>query len=150
VRAETLEAYVGTALAVTLPRLAGKGQTRIDYRHVVWSLVRKPGAFAAYRYREELFPTLLFRRAYDTLRERCPTRADREYVRVLHLAAGTTEADVETALGLLLDGDLVPTFDAVRDLVRQPQPLTVPALTMPAVTYGLYDRLLPSRSAHGG
>ena len=43
VRAETLEAYVGTALAVTLPRLAGKGQMRIDYRHVVWSLVRKPG-----------------------------------------------------------------------------------------------------------
>ena len=77
VRAETLEAYVGTALAVTLPRLAGKGQMRIDYRHVVWSLVRKPGAFAAYRYREELFPTLLFRRAYDALQERCPTRVDR-------------------------------------------------------------------------
>jgi len=150
VRAETLEAYVGTALAVTLPRLAGKGQMRIDYRHIVWSLVRKPGAFAAYRYREELFPTLLFRRAYDRLQERCPTRADREYVRVLHLAAGTTEADVETALGLLLEAGTVPTFDAVRELVRQPQPIAVPALTMPTVTYGVYDQLLPSRSAHGG
>jgi len=149
VRAETLEAYVGTALAVTLPRLAGKGQMRIDYRHIVWSLVRKPGAFAAYRYREELFPTLAFRRAYDTLQERCPTRADREYVRVLHLAASTTEADVETALGLLLEAGTVPTFDAVRELVRQPQPTAVPALTMPAVTYGVYDQLLPSRSAHG-
>jgi len=149
VRAETLDAYVGTALAVTLPRLAGKGQVRIDYRHIVWSLVRKPGAFAAYRYREELFPTLPFRRAYDTLQERCPTRADREYVRVLHLAASTTEADVETALGLLLEAGTVPTFDAVRELVRQPQPTAVPALTMPAVTYGVYDQLLPSRSANG-
>lgn len=149
VRAETLEAYVGTALAVTLPRLAGKGQMRIDYRHIVWSLVRKPGAFAAYRYREELFPTLAFRRAYDTLQERCPARADREYVRVLHLAASTTEADVETALGLLLEAGTVPTFDAVRELVRQPQPTAVPTLTMPAVTYGVYDQLLPSRSAHG-
>jgi len=148
-RAEMLEAYVGTALAVTLPRLAGKGQMRIDYRHIVWSLVRKPGAFAAYRYREELFPTLPFRRAYDTLQERCPARADREYVRVLHLAASTTEADVETALGLLLDAGTSPTFDAVRELVRQPQPTAVPALTMPAVTYGVYDQLLPSRSAHG-
>jgi transposase len=150
VRAETLEAYVGTALAVTLPRLAGKGQTRIDYRHVVWSLVRKPGAFAAYRYREELFPTLAFRRAYDALWERCPARADREYVRVLHLAASTTEADVEAALGLLLEAGTVPTFDAVRELVRQPRPVAVPALTMPAVAYGVYDALLPSRSARGG
>jgi transposase len=150
VRAETLEAYVGTALAITLPRLAGKGQMRIDYRHIVWSLVRKPGAFAAYRYREELFPTLAFRRAYDLLQERCPTRADREYVRILHLAASTTEADVETALGLLLEAGTVPTFDAVRDLVRQPQPPAVPDLHMPAVTYGHYDQLLPSRSAHGG
>jgi hypothetical protein len=150
VRAETLEAYVGTALALTLPRLAGKGHTRIDYRHVVWSLVRKPGAFAAYRYRDELFPTLPFRRSYDLLRERCPGRADREYVRVLHLAASTTEADVETALGLLLEAGTAPTFDAVRELVRQPQPTAVPALTMPAVTYSVYDRLLPSRSAHGG
>jgi hypothetical protein len=149
VRAETLEAYVGTALAVTLPRLAGKGQVRIDYRHVVWSLVRKPGAFAAYRYRDELFPTLLFRRAYDALRGRCPTRADREYVRVLHLAASTTEADVETALGLLLEAGTVPTFDAVRELVRQPQPTVAPVLTMPAVTYGLYDQLLLGRCGHG-
>jgi hypothetical protein len=150
VRAETLDAYVGTALAVTLPRLVGKGQMRIDYRHIVWSLVRKPGAFAAYRYREELFPTLFFRRAYDFLQERCPARADREYVRILHLAASTTEADVEAALGLLLEAGTVPAFDAVRELVRQPQPITVPALAMPAVTYGVYDQLLPSRSAHGG
>jgi hypothetical protein len=149
VRAETLEAYVGTALAVTLPRLAGKGQVRIDYRHIVWSLVRKPGAFAAYRYREELFPTLTFRRAYDRLVEARRERADREYVRILHLAASTTEADVETALSLLFEAGAVPTFDAVRELVRQPQPTAVPALTMPAVTYGVYDQLLPSRSAHG-
>ncbi len=57
---------------------------------------------------------------------------------------------METALGLLLEAGTVPTFDAVRELVRQPQPLAVPSLTMPAVTYGVYDQLLPSRSAHGG
>jgi len=37
----------------------------IDYRHIIWSLVRKPGAIARYRYREDMFPTLVFRRAYD-------------------------------------------------------------------------------------
>jgi hypothetical protein len=149
VRAEALDAYLGTTLVATVPRLAGKGQMRIDYRHVVWSLVRKPGAFAAYRYREELFPTLLFRRAYDALQERRPTRADREYVRVLHLAASTNEAEVETALGLLLEAGTAPTFDAVRDLVHQPHPTAVPALSMPAVNFAVYDRLVLGRCGHG-
>lgn len=62
VRAETLEGYVSTSRGIPLPRLVGKQQTRIDYRHVIWSLVRKPGAFAAYRYRDELFPTTTFRK----------------------------------------------------------------------------------------
>ena len=35
-----------------------------------WSLVRKPGAFAQYRYRDDLFPSLVFRQAYDLLGER--------------------------------------------------------------------------------
>src|SRR5712692_688716 len=54
VRAEILEGYVGTAQAFTLPRLSGKHQHRINYQHIIWSLVRKPGAFAAYRSRDEL------------------------------------------------------------------------------------------------
>jgi hypothetical protein len=33
-RAETVEGYVGSTLAFTLPRLVGKQQHRIDYRHV--------------------------------------------------------------------------------------------------------------------
>src|SRR5262249_43984023 len=77
VRAETWEGYVGTALALTVPRLPGRGGHAIDYRHVVWSLVRKPGAFAAYRYRDELFPTLAFRRAYHRLRAAHPARPAR-------------------------------------------------------------------------
>ena len=78
VRAETLELYVGTTLTLTLPRLHGLHQQRIDYRHIIWSLVRKPGAFAAYRYREELFPSLIFRQAYDRLQSAVPQHADRE------------------------------------------------------------------------
>ena len=50
-----------------MPRLRGGREHRIDYRHVIWSLVHKPGAFARYRYREELFPTQAFREAYDAL-----------------------------------------------------------------------------------
>ncbi len=82
-KAETLEGYVGSTVAFTLPRLIGKQQHRIDYHHVIWSLVRKPGAFAAYRYRDDLFPTTTFRLAYDRLVEGGVERADRNYVRLL-------------------------------------------------------------------
>lgn len=74
---------------MTLPRLHGRNQHVINYRHLIRRLLRKPGAFAAYRYRDDLFPTVAFRRAYDHLRHRSPTGADREYLRILHLAATT-------------------------------------------------------------
>jgi transposase len=144
VRAETIEVYVGTTLTCVMPRLSGRQQHAINYRHVIWSLVRKPGAFAAYRYRDDLFPSLLFRRAYDHLRQAQSARADREYVRVLSLAAGTTESEVETALALLLEAGRVPTFDAVRDLVRLPRETPVPVLGAPTLDLEAYDRLLPS------
>ncbi len=47
----------------TMPRLRKEDEHRIDYRHVIGWLVRKPGAFARYRYREDLYPCVTFRRA---------------------------------------------------------------------------------------
>jgi hypothetical protein len=146
-RAEAVEAYVGAQLVCTMPRLAGRQQHRIQYQDVIWSLVRKPGAFAAYRYRDDLFPTLTFRRAYDVLTERRPERADREYVRVLHLAATTSEAEVEAALVRVLGAGTVPTFDAVRTLVGEPPSPCVPHLSTPVLDLGRYDQLLPSQQA---
>jgi hypothetical protein len=132
-----------------MPRLLGTGQHRIDYRHVIWSLVRKPGAFAHYRYRDDLFLSLTFRRAYDALQSHLPERADSHYVRLLHLAASTAESDVETALGLLLDQGTTPTFDAVRDLIRTPAEQRVPELSAPVLDLSPYDRLLTRSTAHG-
>ena len=148
VRAETLEGYLGTARAFTLPRLVGKQQRRIDYHHVIWSLVRKPGAFAAYRFRDELFPTTTFRQSYDRLRRVLPRRADREYVRVLHLAATTSESEVDTALALLLEAQTLPTVEAVRDVLGLARPAATPAMTAPHLDLTTYDRLLPSRRGH--
>jgi len=145
VRAETLEGYVGTSRAFTLPRLSGKHQHHINYRHIIWSLVRKPGAFAAYRYRDDLFPTTTFRQAYDQLLRERGLRADQHYVRVLHLAATTSEADVEAALALLLEAQKLPTFAAVRELVSPPSATTIPQLEVPALDFTRYDELIPSR-----
>jgi Mu transposase, C-terminal domain len=148
VRAESLEGYVGASRAFTLPRLSGKQQHHINYRHIIWSLVRKPGAFAAYRYRDDLFPTTTFRQAYDRLLNGRSMRADQEYVRLLHLAATTSEADVETALTLLLEAQKPPTFAAVRDLVSPPSPAAIPQLHTPALDLTVYDELIPSRRSH--
>jgi transposase len=144
IRAETLEGYLGTSAVFTLPRLVGKHQHRIDYHHIIWSLVRKPGAFAAYQYRDELFPTTIFRRAYDRLLVDWPKRAEHEYVRILHLAATTSETEVETALSLLLEAGSVPMFIAVRDLVKLPQPVPIPQIQTPTLDLSTYDQLIPS------
>src|SRR5260370_491934 len=144
-KAETLEGYVGSTVVFTLPRLIGKQQHRIDYRHVIWSLVRKPGAFAAYRYRDDLFPTTLVRIPYDRVAHVCAQRADRDYVRLLHLAASTSESEVETAIALLLEASMLPSFDAVRDLVHLPQCTEVLALSAPHLDLSPYDNLIPSR-----
>jgi hypothetical protein len=105
-------------------------------------LVRKPGAFAQYRYRDELFPTLGFRQAYDRLCQRLPQRADQEYLRILHVAARTTESEVELALGVLLEAGTVPTSAAVAELVQGPRAVVVPELTPPQLDLSVYDQLL--------
>ncbi len=109
--------------------------------------MRKPGAFAQYRYRDDLFPTLSFRRAYDALVAAPIHRADRDYVRLLHLAASTSEAEVDTALTLLLEQGATPTFDTVRDLVRVPSAAQIPTLQPAVLDLHQYDHLLSQASS---
>jgi hypothetical protein len=144
IRAEVIEVYVGSQKTVELPRLVGKGAAVINYRHLIWSLVRKPGAFAQYQYRDAFFPTLAFRRCYDQLQHDVPARADKDYLHILHLAATTSEDEVQTALDLLRDGGQTPTFDQVRALV---QPTPIPALPPISVNLRPYDALL--EALHG-
>ena len=92
-----------------MERVRGEREANVNYRHVIGSLVRKPGAFARYRFREQLFPTRQFRLSYDALREWRGERADVEYVRILHLAATTMEATVDSALALLLETGRTPS-----------------------------------------
>lgn len=139
---DRLEVFYSGGCQLTVERLLGRFGHRINYRHVIWSLVQKPGAFAQYRYREELFPSLTFRRAYDALAEAQPSRAaDLQYLRILHLAASTMESDVETALDLLLTEKKLRNAEQVKALVS-PGRAEVPALSVPTVDLRGYDALL--------
>ncbi len=144
--AETLECFVGPELVLSLPRLIGKHRHLINYRHIIWSLVRKPGAFADYRWREELFPSLTFRLAYDRLQQDLPKKCDQQYLRILHLAASTSESEVEIALGLLKEAGTTPTIEKVHALVRLPaeQRTKPPELPTTQPDLGRYDQFLPS------
>lgn len=140
---DRLEVRFADELQLACERLLGRNQRRIDYRHVIWSLVQKPGAFARYVYREEMFPSLAFREAYDALQAVRPgTKGDLEYLRILHLAASTMESDVVAALALLQLSGKPVTADAVRELVAAPAPIDVPALAPPTIDLGEYDALL--------
>jgi hypothetical protein len=144
--ADVVEVYYRGRLVQTMPRLRGEKTARIDYRHVVWSLVTKPGAFARYRYREELFPTLVFRRAYDALTSTHGDRADIEYVRVLHLAASTMECTVEAALVQLLAEGARFDYVDVKTRVKPERPL-IPEMAPLKPDFAVYDGLLAGGAA---
>lgn len=116
-----VEVWYGQKKVEDLPRLRGRGKHRIDYRHIIEWLMRKPGAFENYRYREDLFPTSRFRMAYDGLQESMPLRASKEYLKILQLAAETGEVPVDQALRELLAGeaDVAITVESVGRMLAQ-------------------------------
>jgi Integrase core domain len=120
--ADHLEVYFAGRVVERHGRLRGKRKHVINYRHVIDWLVRKPGAFENYQYREDLFPTSRFRMAYDALRETAPDRASREYLKILELAAKENESLVDDAMRILLGEDQPITAQAVVDWIRRHEP----------------------------
>ena len=139
---DQIEMYYKGHLVESMERIRGGGEALIDYHHIIGSLVRKPGAFARYRFREQMFPTHTFRLAYDAMRGWKGERADVDYVRILHLAATTMECDVERALRRLLESRVQFDYAVVRQLSAPASP-DIPAVALPeAVDLSVYDRLL--------
>ena len=138
----SLDVYYAGQLVDTLPRLIGQGTHHINYRHLIGTLLRKPGGFRQYRYREDLFPQLIFRLAWEQLNQwHPPRRADIIYLRVLSLAARTFESDVAAALEMLVNRGQNWDETDVKSLVA-PEPVVVPQLNRGAVELGYYDQLL--------
>jgi hypothetical protein len=93
----------GREVLADLPRHGGDRGAVIDYRHLITWLVRKPGAFAQYRWREAMFPSMAFRAAYDHLcRQHEPAKADRHYLDILQVAAQEGTSAVENVLEELM------------------------------------------------
>ena len=138
---DVVEVRYGGQVVQTMPRLRKEDEHKIDYRHVIGWLVRKPGAFARYRYREDLFPSVPFRRAYDRLQTTHGERADIEYLRILHLAAKVGEARVLEVVKRVLDQPGTFDYVAVQACVSPPT-VTIPTLHIPRPDLHVYDALL--------
>jgi hypothetical protein len=145
---DRVEVWYAQRKVEDLPRLRGRSKHRVDYRHIIDWLVRKPGAFESYRYREDLFPSSQFRMAYDTLRETRPQSASKEYLKILELAAKRSEARVEDALRMLLGNGAPEGLDsqAVEALLGDAE--RIPAVTsveIAAVDLASFDALYRER-----
>lgn len=140
---DRLEVFYKGVHQLATERLLGRNGHKINYRHIIWSLVRKPGAFPRYKYREDLFPTPVFRQTYDILSDAMASErtADMHYLRILHLAASTMEAEVEAALEILLAEGTMPDAETVKGLVAPAEP-ELPDIPVPEVRLDGYDRLL--------
>ena len=111
---DRVEIWYGQKKVDIMPRLRGEGKHRINYRHIIDSLLRKPGAFENYRYRNDLFPTSRFRIAYDELKKRhSRLQATKQYLSILYLAARESEAVVDNVLRMMIDKSIVISNDQI-------------------------------------
>lgn len=127
--------------AACYPRSTGR-KPQIDYRHIIASLVKKPGAFARYLYREELFPRPAFRQAYDRLAASEERTASARYLRLLQLAAELGEDAVAERIGAALRAGELPLADVIEAQLREPGPAAPAALAAFTPELASYDALL--------
>lgn len=148
--ADDVEVWYAGKLVERMPRLRGRGKHRVDYRHIIDWLVRKPGAFENYRYREELFPTSRFRMAWDALQELAPQSASKRHLALLEMAAKEGEALVDAALGHLLEqgeiGEGKLTQEAVRRVLDEERLLPATEIDVAPVSLAGFDELLGDAS----
>lgn len=146
---DDLEIWYASRQIDVLPRLRGEGGHRIEYRHIIDWLLRKPGAFENYRYRQDLFPTHRFRVAYDQIKCRLNGHSAKTYLQILNLAAKENQDLVDRALGQLIDTGSVIRPENVQRLLASASELS-PAkdVKIAPVELTIYDQLLSNgRSA---
>jgi hypothetical protein len=138
-----VEVWYGQKKVAEMPRLRGRQKHRVDYRHIIDWLVRKPGAFEHYCYRDELFPTSRFRMAFDLLEEQLGRyQGSKEYLKLLELAARDSEVRVDAALLVLLGpGDEPISAAGIEAMLGAEHNTAVRDVEVAAVDLHVFDQL---------
>jgi len=141
--AEYFELWYGQRKIETIPRMRGDAGHFIQYRHIIDSLVRKPGAFENYRYKNDLFPTTRFRMAYNYFKKTIPVKANKEYLKILNLSAKETETGVDEALRTLFENEKPLSLDAVKTILKSGDVIAPPEeVKVEKINLSHYDKLL--------
>lgn len=145
--AQRIEIWYAQKKIEELPRIRGEAKHKIEYRHIIGWLIRKPGAFINYRYREDLYPSSNFRMTYDYLLEKHSSKiAVREYLAILHLAAQEGEQPVENILRVLLNSGADINSTVIAEQVKSVEKgLIIPEIHIDEVSLNVYDDLLNNR-----
>ncbi len=146
-----IEVWYANQRLETLPRMPGAHHYQINYRHIIDSLLRKPGGFRNFRYRDDLFPQAVFRQTWETLNDHFPPRkADLIYLQILKQAALGLESDVAQALTQLLADQSQKHWDekTVAALTQAPAIQVVPQLVPQPVNLSVYDQLFLTVASH--
>lgn len=146
---DRLECYLGSKQTLTLVRAhnpaPGKRKHVVDYRHLISSLVKKPGAFRGFRLRDALFPDDNYRFIWEHVNRTMNDKdACKFIVGLLHLAATQNrESDLS---------------QAVIDLIKNERPLklsdlqnkfgdkktTTPIIKISQHPLAMYNYLIPN------
>ena len=143
---EHIELFLGGTCVATLPRVRGQlgpVQHVVNYRHIIHSLRRKPGALPGLVYRDQLFPREAYRNLYHAAMEKLPEReACRLTVEMLSLAhERNIEAELAEAIQSELDARKIPNLARMR-IRFAPNPASVPQISVRLGKLGDYDRLI--------
>jgi hypothetical protein len=143
---EHVECWLSGQCVLTSPKaLATDAQTkarRIDYRHLVGALKKKPQALARWVLRDEVFPTAVYHQTWSKLAQQRPEReACKTMVGLLCLAADGCEAQLGLELEQLIELDQLPNLAALTELLA-PAKTDVPRVLVVLPSLGSYDSLL--------
>jgi hypothetical protein len=142
-----LEAWLGGVKVFECERLhastADRHPRRIDWRHMLPSLKRKPGAFARWVLRDAMFPRSEYAQAWDHISRKLPERdACRLMVALLDLAdRANVVAELAGVLTALLATGELPDIELLRDQFA-PRPSVMPDVSVVLPSTAVYDELL--------
>jgi hypothetical protein len=144
---DQVEIWYGQKRVAQMPRLRGRNKHRVDYRHIIDWLVRKPGALEHYRYRDELFPTSRFRMTFDLLEEQLGKyQGGKQYLKILELAARNSEVRVDAALRVLLEaGEEQISAEKIEAMLGADHAVAVRDVQVTAVDLRIFDQLFTEK-----
>lgn len=142
-----LEAWLGGVKVFECERLhastAERHPKRIDWRHMLPSLKRKPGAFARWVLRDAMFPRSEYAQAWEHIHQTLPERAAcRLMVGLLDLAdRANVVAELALELRHLLERAELPDIDVLENRFA-PRPAQMPQVIVMLPSAAVYDELL--------